>query len=67
MRRWTWTSRDTRSGVLYCAILAAAVAGWLAGLGWLAGPATFALLGAAAAAVGADSRVPGEWRTLDQG
>jgi hypothetical protein len=60
-------SRDTRSGLLYCAILVAAAAGWLAGWGWLGGPAAFALLGAAAAAMGTDSRVPGEWRTLDQG
>ena len=67
MRSAMTTSRDTRSGLLYCAILAAAVTGWLAGLGWLAGPSTFALLGAAAAAVGIDSRGPREWRPPDQG
>jgi hypothetical protein len=62
MDRWLALSPIARHGLLVCSLLVVAVAAWAAGLAWLAVGAALGVLGSAAAAIGADSREPGDWR-----
>ncbi|MGZ5291334.1 MAG: hypothetical protein ACXWXQ_07500 [Actinomycetota bacterium] len=62
MDRTQATKPLARAGLLLCCLLTATIAGWAAGWTWLAVPAALGTLGVAAAAVGADSRAPGDWR-----
>lgn len=62
MDRWGATEPLSRSGLLLCCLLAAAIVGWAAGWAWLAVLAALGMLGVAATAVGVDSRAPGDWR-----
>jgi hypothetical protein len=61
MDRWRSLSRIARSGLLVCSLVCVAALGMAGGIAWLWVPAALATLGAAAAAVGVDSRAPGDW------
>ena len=62
MDRWLALSPIARQGLLICSLLVVASAAWAAGLAWLAVAAAVGVLGVAAAAIGVDSRQPGDWR-----
>ena len=62
MDRWRSLSPIARSGLLVCSLLCLAAIGLVEGLAWIAAPAALAMLGVSAAAVGVDSRSPGDWR-----
>jgi hypothetical protein len=65
MVRWRALPPVARSGLLVCLLLPLAVAGWVLSWTWVAVPAALGVLGIAAGAIGADSRLPGDWTRPD--
>lgn len=65
MVRWRTLPPVARSGVLMCTLVLVALLGWVLAWAWVAVSAALALLGVAAAAIGVDSRMPGDWTRTD--
>jgi hypothetical protein len=66
-RRWRELDPAARSSLLCCSLIALTLVTWVAGWAWVAVPAGLGALDFAAAAVGADSRMPGDWRRIGSG
>lgn len=65
MGRRSRTKATEREGAALIALLLLTFAASMAGWAWLAGLGALAVLGLAAATVGADTRTAGDWRRVD--
>lgn len=61
MEAWRSLSPISRLGLLLCSLVGIGALGLAAGWAWLLAPTGLGMLGVAAAAIGVDSRLSGDW------